>query len=132
MVSFTTLLAFSAASAGALAKPVVQERQIAIPEGWTWHVSAWEAGMTRSGSYYRFNVTVPRVESETTNIAGVTARCEGRENGWYRKGNWYENCRIIYGSNNGVAAKLSERESDVDGYPREILISFEYGAYGDR
>jgi hypothetical protein len=126
MIASFALLALSA---GALASPVIQERQIAIPGNWNWHVSGWEAGCTRSGCYYNFNVTVPRVEGK---IAGVKAYCRGDENGWYRKGNWYETCRLLEGTNNGVAAKLSERESDVDGSPKEILISFEYGAYGDR
>jgi hypothetical protein len=126
MIACITLLAFSA---GALASPVIQERQIAIPENWNWHVSGWEAGCARSGCYYHFNVTVPRVEGQ---IASVKAYCRGYEDGWYRKGNWYENYQLLEGSNNGVTAKFSERESDVDGSPKEILISFEYGAYGDR
>jgi hypothetical protein len=122
-------LTFLALSAGALASPVLQERQMAIPENWTWHVSGWEAGNTRTGGYYRFNVTVPRVEGK---IGGVKAYCYGTENGWYRKGNTYSNCQILEGSNNGVSAKLSERESDNGDPPKEILISFELGAYGER
>ncbi|KAK7186064.1 hypothetical protein DPSP01_000672 [Paraphaeosphaeria sporulosa] len=128
MVSFTTLLALSA---GALSSPVVQ-RQIAIPENWNWHVSGWEAGCARSGCYYNFNVTVPTVEGQ---IAGVKAYCNGYENGYYRKGNWYENCQILEGVNNGVAAKLSERppESDTEStLPQEILISFVLAGYEDR
>ncbi|KAL5450231.1 hypothetical protein PMIN07_001233 [Paraphaeosphaeria minitans] len=128
MVSFTTLLAFSA---GALASPFVQ-RQIAIPENWNWHVSGWGAGCARSGCYYDFNVTVPTIEGH---IAGVKAYCSGYENGYYRKGNWYQNCRILEGVNNGVAAKLSERppENDTESTsPQQILISFEYAAYEDR
>jgi hypothetical protein len=31
-----------------------------------------------------------------------------------------------------VSAKLSERESDNGDPPKEILISFELGAYGER
>lgn len=126
MVSFTSLLALSA---GALASPVLRPRQIAIPENWNWHVSKWEAGCTRSGCYYNFDVAVPSVEGE---ILGVKAHCTGDENGWYRKGNWYSGCQILEGANNGVAAKLSERESDVDGSPKEILISFTLAGYEDR
>jgi hypothetical protein len=126
MVSFTSLLAFSA---GALASPVLQNRQMAIPEDWNWHVTDWEAGLTRSGAYYRFNVTVPSVEGQ---ILGVKAYCFGDENGWYRKGNWFKGCQISEGVNNGVAAKLSERESDIDGEPKEILISFTLAGYEDR
>jgi hypothetical protein len=126
MVSFTTLLAFSA---GALASPVLQARQIAIPENWTWHIDGWTGGCSRSGCSYNFNVTVPRVEGE---IAGVKAYCNGYENGWYRRGNTFDGCQILEGSNNGVAAKFSERESDVDGSPKEIIVSFELGAYGER
>lgn len=128
MVSFTTILALSA---GALASPVLQARQIAIPENWSWHVSGWEAGCARSGCYYNFNVTVPTVEGQ---IGGVKAYCNGYENGYYRKGNWYQNCQILDGVNNGVAAKLSERPAESDESstsPQEILISFELGAYED-
>lgn len=99
MVSFTTLLAFTA---GALASPVVP-RQMAIPENWNWHVSGWEAGCAPD-CYYHFNVTIPSVEGE---ILGVKAYCDGTENGYYRKGNWYTNCQILEGVNNGVAAKVS-------------------------
>ncbi|KAH7401080.1 hypothetical protein DE146DRAFT_632111 [Phaeosphaeria sp. MPI-PUGE-AT-0046c] len=126
MVSITSLLVFSAS---ALASPVLQRRQIAIPEGWNWQVSKWEAGCTRSGCYYNFDVTVPSIEGE---ILGVKAHCIGYENGWYRKGNWYDGCDILEGANNGVAAKLSERESDIDGSPKEILISFTLAGYEDR
>jgi hypothetical protein len=129
MVSFTTLLTLSAASASALATPVLQERQIAIPSNWTWHVTGFGGGNTRTGAYYDFNVTVPTIEGQ---IAGVKAYCNGYENGWYRKGNWYANCRLLEGVNNGVSAKLSERDSDVDGQPKEILVSFEFAGYEDR
>lgn len=131
MVSFTTLLTVSAATAGALATPIqptLEIRQIAIPSNWTWHVSGWEAGCTRSGCYYNFNVTVPTVEGQ---IAGVKAYCSGNENGYYRKGNWYKSCQILEGVNNGVAAKLSERSDDVES-PQEIDISFLYAGYEDR
>lgn len=126
MVSFTSILALSAS---ALASPVLQNRQIPTPEGWNWQVSKWEAGCTRSGCYYNFDVTVPSVEGE---ILGVKAHCFGDENGWYRKGNWYKGCQILEGVNNGVAAKLSERESDTDGSPDEILISFTLAGHEDR
>jgi len=122
-VSFTVLLALSA---GALATPVLQARQMAIPGNWTWHVSGWSAGCARSGCYYDFNVTVPTVQGQ---IAGVKAYCSGYENGWYRKGNWYQGCRILEGVNNGVAAKFSERMNDTDSSPDEILLSFELAAY---
>lgn len=126
MVSFTTLLALSA---GALASPVLQTRQMDIPQDWSWHVSGWTAGCARSGCYYDFNVTVPTIEGQ---IGGVKAYCSGNENGWYRNGNWYTNCQILEGVNNGVAAKLSERESDDVASPGEILLSFEYAGYEDR
>jgi hypothetical protein len=119
MVSFTTLLALSAT---ALASPVLQARQIANPGDWSWHVSDWEAGCTRSGCYYYFNVTIPSVEGQNS---GVKAYCSGNENGWYRQGNWYKNCQILEGANNGVAAKLSERTSDEVSSPEEILLSFQ-------
>jgi hypothetical protein len=121
MVSFTALLAFSA---GALAAPSLQARQMGLPSNWTWHVSGWEGGCARSGCYYNFNV--PSVDGI---IGGVKAYCTGRENGWYRKGNWYEPCQILEGANNGVAAKFSERTSDTDGSPDEIWLSFEKAAY---
>lgn len=126
MVSFTTLLALSA---GALASPILQTRQMDIPENWVWHVSGWEAGCARGGCYYRFNVSVPTVEGQ---ILGVKAQCSGTENGWYRKGNWYENCQILEGVNNGVSAKLGERKSDYDGSPDDVFLSFTLGGYEDR
>lgn len=100
-----------------------------IPQDWSWHVSGWTAGCARSGCYYDFNVTVPTIEGQ---IGGVKAYCSGNENGWYRNGNWYTNCQILEGVNNGVAAKLSERESDDVASPGEILLSFEYAGYEDR
>jgi hypothetical protein len=126
MIASLTLLALSA---GALASPVIQERQMAIPENWTWHVSGWEAGNTRTGAYYNFNVTMPSVEGK---ILGAKAYCHGDENGWYMKGNTYANCQILEGVNNGVSAKLSERTSDNGEAPKEILISFTLAGYEDR
>lgn len=125
MVSFTTLLALSAS---ALASPVLQARQIAIPENWNWHVSGWEAGCSRGGCYYNFNVTIPSVEGQ---ILGAKAYCNGNENGYYKKGNWYTNCQILEGANNGVAAKLGERGGDRD-IPLDIDISFTLDGYEDR
>ena len=116
MVSFTTLLAFSAA---ALASPL-RTRQIEIPEGWTWQVTNWSAGCARS-CYYDFNVTVPTIEGQ---IGGVKAYCSGGEDAWYR------NCRILEGVNNGVSAKLSERNGS--GSPAEIQLSFELVGYEER
>ncbi|KAF2451958.1 hypothetical protein P171DRAFT_426377 [Karstenula rhodostoma CBS 690.94] len=129
MVSFTTLLALSAT---ALASPVLQSRQIAIPENWSWHVSGWTAGCAKQGCFYNFNVTVPTVEGQ---IAGVKAYCNGYETGYYRKGNWYESCQILEGVNNGVAAKFSERpaKSETESEsPQEIFLSFEYAGFEDR
>lgn len=126
MVSFTTLLALSA---GALASPVLQTRQMDIPENWVWHVSGWEAGCSRSGCYYNFNVTVPSVEGQ---ILGAKGYCHGYENGWYRQGNWYENCQILEGVNNGISAKLGERVSDTDGSPDDFFLSFTLAGYEDR
>jgi hypothetical protein len=131
MVTFTHLLTASLASF-ALATPItptLDTRQTTIPSNWTWHVSGSEMGCTRSGCYYHFNVTVPAIEGY---VSGVKAYCTGNENGWYRKGNWYEGCQILEGVNNGVAAKLSERESDVDGFPKEIEISFVKAGYMER
>jgi hypothetical protein len=131
MVSFTHLLTSCLATA-AFATPInptLETRETSIPSNWTWHVSGWEAGCTRPGCFYRFNVTVPAIEGY---VSGVKAYCSGDENGFYRKGNWYEGCQILEGTNNGVAAKLSERESDVDGFPKEIDISFVKGGYMER
>ncbi|KAJ4351181.1 uncharacterized protein N0V89_006520 [Didymosphaeria variabile] len=125
MVSFTALLALSAS---ALATPVLQTRQMDIPANWTWHVSGWSAGCARSGCYYDFNVTVPTVEGQ---IAGVKAYCSGSEN-WYRLGNYYRNCQILEGVNNGVSAKFSERTSDDGTPPQEIELSFELAGYEQR
>jgi len=122
MVSFTAILALSTA---AMASPVAQGVTPSIPENWNWHVYDWEAGCLGSGCYYRFNVTIP----SSDHIAGVTAECHGVENGWYREGNWFEDCQIFVGpQNNGVAAKLNERISDVDSLPTEIIVSFRQAA----
>ena len=125
MVSFTTLLALSAS---ALASPL-QTRQMDIPANWKWHVTGWEAGSTRSGGYYNFNVTVPSVEGQ---ILGAKAYCHGDENGYFRKGNTYANCQILEGVNNGISAKLGERESDESGAPKTFYISFTLAGYEDR
>ncbi|EOA82347.1 hypothetical protein ACJQWK_05175 [Exserohilum turcicum] len=119
MVSFTTLLTFAA---GALASPVVQDAAMPIPSNWNWHVSKSEMGCVRGGCYYHFDVTVPSVEGK---IAGVKAHCNGNENGYYRKGNWFAMCETLEGANNSVAAKFSERESDYSGGPGQILVSFQ-------
>jgi len=122
MVSFTAILALSAA---ALATPVVEGVTSSIPADWTWHVFDWEAGCLGSGCYYFFNVTIPSSDQ----IAGVTARCNGRENGWYKKGNWFEDCQIYIGpQNNGVSAKLGERTAEDGSLPTEIIVSFKKAA----
>ena len=119
MVSFTAILALSAA---ALATPVVQPITNSVPANWTWHVFDWEAGCLGTGCYYRFNVTIP----SSDRIEGVTARCNGRENGWYKKGNWFEDCNIYIGANqnNSVSAKLGERAAEEGSLPTEIIVSF--------
>ncbi|KAH6851533.1 hypothetical protein J4E91_010095 [Alternaria rosae] len=128
MVSFTALALLATT---AMAGPVA--RQIAIPEGWTWQVENWEAGCSRQGCYYNFNITVPSVPEGP---AGVKAYCHGYEQGYdqsFMIPSAYENCQLLEGVNNGVAARLSEREHDGNGFgPKEIEVSFEYGAYGDR
>jgi hypothetical protein len=129
MVSFTTILALSGA---ALASPVLQHRTTSIPENWNWPVSGWTAGCARAGCYYNFNVTIPSVDTEQWKIAGVKAYCNGYENGEYGEENFYEGCQILEGVNNGVAAKMSKRESSTDGSPNDILISFKYGGYEGR
>ncbi|KAF1965926.1 hypothetical protein BU23DRAFT_560626 [Bimuria novae-zelandiae CBS 107.79] len=125
MVSFMTLLALSAS---ALASPVLQTRQMEIPENWTWHVSGWSAGCARGGCYYNFNVSVPTVEGQ---ILGAKAYCSGDENGYYREdfSNYFENCRILEGVNNGISAKFSSRENSTSGSPEDIVLSFELAAY---
>jgi hypothetical protein len=128
MVSFTTLLALSAT---ALASPVLQARQRNLPADWAWHVSGWEAGCSRSGCYYNFNVTIPSVEGQ---VGGAKAYCRGDENGWYMKGNWFQQCQILEGVNSSVAAKLSERTVDETSSPspKEILISLELAGSVDK
>jgi hypothetical protein len=128
MVSFTTLALLATS---AIAGPVA--RQIAIPENWNWQVENWEAGCSRRGCYYLFNVTVPTIEGE---IAGVKAYCNGHEQGYdngFTVPSTYTSCRLLEGSNNGVAARLSLRVSDGNGFgPKEIDVSFLYGGYEDR
>ena len=128
MVSFATLALLATS---ALASPVA--RQIAIPENWNWHVENWSAGCARSGCYYNFNITVPTVEGE---IAGVKAYCSGGEQGYdnsFTIPSVYQNCRLLEGVNNGVAAKFSLRENDGQGFgPKDIIVSFLYSGYEDR
>ncbi|EDU47757.1 hypothetical protein PtrSN002B_010765 [Pyrenophora tritici-repentis] len=119
MVSFVALLALSAS---ALASPVaLQERDTNIPNNWYWKVLKWDASCIRSLCTYRFDVTIPSAD----NIAGVSARCSGYENGGYKLENWYADCDIVSGpKNNGVAAKLSTRLGDSDSNPSQIFVSF--------
>ena len=128
MVSFTTLALLATS---AIAGPIA--RQIAIPEKWNWHVEGWEAGCGRSGCSYNFNITVPTVEGE---IAGVKASCRGSEQGYENRftiPSTYEPCRLLEGTNNGVAAKFSLREHDGQGFgPKEIIVSFLYAGYEER
>ncbi|PVH95550.1 hypothetical protein DM02DRAFT_617848 [Periconia macrospinosa] len=128
MVSFTSLALFAAS---ALAGPVA--RQIAIPENWNWQIENWEAGCSRSGCYYLFNITVPSIEGE---ILGVKARCSGSEQGYdnsFTVPSVYESCQMLVGANNNAAAKLSLRPHDGTGYgPQEIIVSFLFSGYEDR
>jgi hypothetical protein len=128
MVSFTTLALLATS---AIAGPVA--RQIAIPENWNWQVENWEAGCSRSGCYYYFNVTVPSIEGE---ILGVKAFCSGYEQGYdnsFTVPSTYAPCRLLEGVNNDVAARLSLRENDGNGFgPKEIAVSFLYAGYEDR
>ncbi|KAF2645899.1 hypothetical protein P280DRAFT_465637 [Massarina eburnea CBS 473.64] len=128
MVSFTTLALLATS---AIAGPVA--RQIAIPENWNWQVENWEAGCSRRGCFYYFNVTVPSIEGE---ILGVKALCSGSEQGYdngFTVPSTYAPCRLLEGVNNGVAARLSLRESNGTGFgPKEIDVSFLYAGYEDR
>jgi hypothetical protein len=116
MVSIATLaLLFTSA----IATPIA--RQIAIPEGWEWQVENWEAGCSRSGCYYNFNVTVPSIENQL----GVIAACSGSEQGYdnsFTIPSTYVECRTLAGGDNVAAARLSLREPGLG--PKEIDISF--------
>lgn len=128
MVSFTTLALLATS---AIAGPVA--RQIAIPKHWNWQVENCEAGCSRRGCYYYFNVTVPSVENGP---AGVKALCNVYEQGYensFTVPSTYTDCRLLEGVNNGVAARPSLRKSDGNGFgPQEIEVSFLYAGYGDR
>ncbi|EDU43578.1 hypothetical protein PtrSN002B_011204 [Pyrenophora tritici-repentis] len=130
MVSLITLALFASS---AIAGPVAR-RQVPDPiyPDWTWQVENWEAGCSRSGCYYLFNVTVPSVEGK---IAGVKAYCQGYEQGYensFTKPSTYTDCRILEGVNNGVAARLSLREQDGNGFgPKNIQVSFLKAPYYD-
>jgi len=128
MVSITALALLASS---AIAGPVA--RQIAIPENWNWQVEHWSAGCSGKGCYYNFDVTVPSVPGE---IAGVTAHCNGYEQGYedsFTVPSAFAPCQLISGSNNGVAARFSQRENDGNGFgPKEIEVSFLYAGYEDR
>ena len=119
MVSFTTLAVLFTS---AIATPVA--RQMAIPEGWEWQVENWEAGCSRSGCYYNFNVTVPSIENQL----GVIAACSGSEQGYdnsFTVPSTYTACRTLAGADPAAAARLSLRPNDGTGHgPQEIEISF--------
>ncbi|EMD96296.1 hypothetical protein COCC4DRAFT_46719 [Bipolaris maydis ATCC 48331] len=133
MVSFTTLLTLAAGALATPVTPVLTTRDMNIPANWTWHVSGWEAGCQRQGCYYNFNITIP---SWRAAIGGGKYYCNGYENGWYRKGNWFEECKLLElapgdflsEANNTVAAKLSEQVGD-DPTPNEIIVSFVWKGY---
>ena len=117
MVSFTALALLATT---AMAGPVA--RQIAIPEGWTWQVENWEAGCSRQGCYYNFNITVPSVPEGP---AGVKAYCHGYEQGYdnsFTIPSTYAQCRTLAGGDNVAAARLSLREPGLG--PKEIDVSF--------
>jgi hypothetical protein len=123
MVSFTTLLTLAA---GAIAAPTAANdtseppKQVlppGYPSSWAWHVEDFEAGCTRGGCFYRFNLTSPPVPDKAI---GCKWYCSGTENGGYGNENFYENCRMIDGVNIGASAKLSKRANDV---PRQLFIS---------
>ncbi|KAG9190160.1 hypothetical protein G6011_08248 [Alternaria panax] len=128
MVSFAALALLATS---AMAGPVA--RQVAIPENWNWQVENWEAGCSRSGCYYNFNVIVPTIAGE---IGGVKANCNGYEQGYdnsFTIPSIYEGCQLLEGVNNGVAARFSLREKDGQGLgPKQIEVSFLYAGYEDR
>ncbi|KAL1794045.1 hypothetical protein ACET3X_007466 [Alternaria dauci] len=128
MVSITALALLATS---AIAGPVA--RHTAIPENWNWQVENWEAGCSRSGCYYGFNVTIPTIEGK---IAGVKASCVGYEHGYdnsFTIPSTYEACELLEGVNNGVAARFSLRVKDGQGLgPREIDISFLWAGFEDR
>jgi len=129
MVSFTTLALFASS---VIAGPVARQNPEPIYENWTWQVENWEAGCGRQGCYYLFNVTVPSVEGK---IAGVKAYCQGSEQGYdnsFTIPSTYTACKILDGPN-GVAARLSLREKDGNGFgPKNIQISFQKQPYYDQ
>jgi hypothetical protein len=123
----STLTTFALLASAAFSTPIsnptlsLRQDEPTIPSNWTWHISNWEAGCTRT-CYYNFNITVPT----TTDIAGVKAYCSG-----YESGSLYTSCRILEGVNNGVSAKFGLREEGA-GSPKEIFLSFEKGGYLER
>ncbi|KAF2732211.1 hypothetical protein EJ04DRAFT_342388 [Polyplosphaeria fusca] len=123
MVSAKLLLA-ATLPALAISNPIAP-RQMDIPENWTWHIEDWEAGCARGGCYYTFNVTVPTVPGQ---IGGVKAYCSnGESNGLF------QDCRLLEGVNNGVAAKIDDKPDDGSGRgPQNVYVSFLYDGYEDR
>jgi hypothetical protein len=128
MVSFTALALLATS---AVAGPVA--RQIAIPGNWTWQVENWEAGCGRSGCYSFFNITIPPAEG---GIEGAKAYCVAYEQGYdnsFTIPSTYTPCSLAEGANNGVAARLSVRENDGQGYgPQKIEVSFLYAGNENR
>ncbi|KAI2481715.1 hypothetical protein Ptr902_07510 [Pyrenophora tritici-repentis] len=113
MVSLITLALFASS---AIAGPVAR-RQVPDPiyPDWTWQVENWEAGCSRSR---RMLLPVQRhCAVSEGKIAGPST---------------YTDCRILEGVNNGVAARLSLREQDGNGFgPKNIQVSFLKAPYYD-
>ncbi|CAI6337714.1 unnamed protein product [Periconia digitata] len=124
MVSFLSLALLASST---LASPLLP-RQVDIPENWDWQVTNWEAGCSRSGCYYHFNLTVPSINNQL----GVLASCRGYEQGYdnsFTIPSVYEDCTTLAGRNNRAAAKLGPRVHDGNGFgPKEIWVSFSYEA----
>ncbi|CAE7027974.1 hypothetical protein CFE70_004008 [Pyrenophora teres f. teres 0-1] len=104
MVSFSALALLAAS---AIAGPIA--RQATIPECWDWEVVGWEAGCSRRGCYYGFDLIIPDAEGGT---GSARAKCNGYEQGYdngFTIPSTFELCKLIQGSNVQVAARLSLR-----------------------
>jgi hypothetical protein len=120
MVSFRTIALWATSALAA----ALSERQIDIPDDWTWSVENWHAGCQRT-CYYNFNVTIPSIEGQ---VLGAKAYCSGAESD-----DRFVHCQILEGANNPVAAKLLARpEGGNGGVPQQFAVSFQKSSYEGR
>ena len=127
MVYLTTFLAFATA---ALAAPAPVDTPIEpapvqhLPTGyaseWKWDVTGWEAGCSRGGCSYLFNVSVPAITGQPLHGKYY---CNGYENTEFDLDNYYVPCEAVEGGTGGLTAAARFQRRHKDEAPKQIEIS---------